>query len=45
MFQELESTDNDRIMILENIKLNKENVANSYNKKVKKKQFVNGDII
>ena len=35
MFQELESTDNDRVMILENIKLNKENVAKSYNKKVK----------
>ena len=37
MFQELESVDNDRIMALENIKLNKEKVARSYNKKVKGK--------
>ena len=34
MFQELESADNIRIMALENIKLNKERDANSYNKKV-----------
>ena len=32
-------------MALENIKLNKENVAKSYNKKVKKKQFVQEDIV
>ena len=45
MLQELESTDDDRIMALESIKLNKENVAKSYNKKVKRKQFVEGDIV
>ena len=37
MFQELELADDDRIMALENIKMNKEKVARSYNKKVKRK--------
>ena len=32
-------------MALDNIKLNKEKVAKSYNKKVKRKQLVKGDII
>ena len=45
MFQELESADDDRIMALENIKMNKEKVAKSYNKKVKRKQFAEGNII
>ena len=45
MLQELESTDDDRIMALESIKLNNENVAKSYNKKVKRKQFVEGNIV
>ena len=45
MFQELESADDDRIMALESIKLNKEKVAKSYNKKVKRKQFAEGDIV
>ena len=45
MFRELESADHDRIMALENIKLNKEKVVISYNKKVKKKQFAEGDIV
>ena len=41
----MESADDDRIMALENIKLNKEKVAKSYNKKVKRKQFAEGDIV
>ena len=45
MFQELESVDDDRIMALENIKLNKEKVVKSYNKKLKKKQCVEGDVV
>ena len=45
MFQELESVDDDKIMAFENIKLNKEKVSRSYNKKVKRKQFVEGDIV
>ena len=45
MFQELESADDDRIMALENIKMNKEKVAKTYNKKVKRKQFAEGDIV
>ena len=45
MFQELESADDDKIMALENIKLNKETVVKSYNKKVKRKQFAEGDIV
>ena len=45
MFQELESAGDDRIMALESIKLNKEKVARYYNKKVKRKQFAEGDIV
>ena len=45
IFQELEQTNDDRIMALENIKLNKEKVTRSYNKKIKRKQFADGDII
>ena len=45
MFQELKSADDDRIMALENIKLNKEKVVRSYNKKVKRKQFAEGNIV
>ena len=45
MFQELELADDDRIMTLENIKLNKENAARSCNKKVKRKQFTENDIV
>ena len=45
MFQEVEIADDDRIMALENIKLNKEKVAKSYNKKVKRKQFAKRDIV
>ena len=36
MFQELESADDDKIMALENIKLNKEKVVKSYNQKGEK---------
>lgn len=42
---ELESTDEDRLMALENIRLNKENVAKAYNKHVKVKRFVEGDLV
>ena len=45
MFQELDSANDDRIVALENIKVNKEKVARSYNKKVKRKQFAEGDIV
>ena len=45
MCQELELADDDKIMALENIKMNKEKVAKSYTEKVKRKQFTKGDII
>ena len=45
MFQELESVDYDRIIALEIIHINKAKVAKSYNKKVKRKQFAEGDLV
>ena len=45
MFQELELADDDRIMALQSIKLNKEKVAKAYNKKVRRKQFAEDDIV
>ena len=45
MFQELESTDEDRLMALENIQANKGKVSKLYNKKVKLKCFAKGDLV
>ena len=45
MFQELESADEDRLMALENIQANKAKVSKLYNKKVKLKRFVEGDLV
>ena len=45
MFQELESADKDRLMTLENNQANKAKVLKLYNKKVKLKCFVEGDLV
>ena len=45
MFQELESTDKDRLMALENIHAIKVKMSKFYNKKVWLKCFVEGDLI
>ena len=39
LFMEMESADEDRLMALENIQLNKLKVAQAYNKQVKKKRI------
>lgn len=44
MFMDLESTDEDKLIALENIRLNKEKVAKAYSKHVKVKRFVEGDL-
>ena len=44
MFQELELADKDRLMVLENIQANKAKVSKLYNKMVKLKHFVEGDL-
>ena len=45
MLQELESADKDRLMTLENNRANKAKVLKLYNKKVKLKCFVEGDLV
>ena len=45
MFEELESADEDRLMALENIQANKAKVSKLYNKRVKLKRFVEGDLV
>ena len=45
MFQELESANEDRLMALESIQANKARVSKLYNKKVKLKYFVEGDLV
>ena len=44
MFQELESADEDRLMALENIQVNKVKVSKLYNEKVRLKHFTEGDL-
>ena len=43
MFEELESTDEDRLIALENIQANKAKVSKLYNKRVKLKRFIESD--
>ena len=45
LFQELESADKDRLMVLENIQANKAKVSKVYNKRVKLKHFAEGDLV
>ena len=45
MLMELDSADEDRLMALENIRLNKSKVAKAYNKRVSKKEFAEGDLV
>ena len=45
MFQQLESTDEDRLVALENIQANKAKASKLYNKKVKLKCFVEGELV
>ena len=45
MFYELELADEDKLMALENIQINKAKVSKLYNKKVKLKRFVKGDLV
>lgn len=42
---ELDSADEDRSMALDNIRINKAKVAKTYNKNVKHKSFIEGDLI
>ena len=42
---ELESVDEDWLMALENIRLNKSKVARAYNKCIKKKEFKEGNLV
>ena len=44
LFQELELADKDRLIVLENILANKDKVSKLYNKIVKLKHFVEGDL-
>ena len=45
MLQESEEADEDRLMALENIQANKTKVSKLYNKKVRLKRFVEGDLV
>lgn len=45
MLMELESADEDRLMTLENIRLNKSKVAKTYNKHMKAKVFRECDLV
>ena len=44
-FMEIDSVDEDQLMALENIQLNKLKVAQAYNKHVRKKEFKESDLI
>ena len=45
MFYKLETTDEDRLMALENIQANKTKVSKLYNKKVRLKCFAENDLV
>ena len=45
LFMELDLIDENRLMALENIQLNKSTIARAYNKHIKRKEFKEGDLV